>query len=137
MRFLWACTGPLEVQGFCDIIRVDKLVNVKILALLIASRNRLEENMKPRHLIGYLKIFRFLLKTLVASMQNQSSKINLTIFLIGLFQTYPVIDNYFGHCSILDYFLFVFHVKSGTTNNDRTGLSDISYLSPYIVIRTT
>ena len=28
-------------------------------------------------------------------------------------------------------FSFCFHAKSGTTNNHRTGLSDISYGSPY------
>ena len=29
------------------------------------------------------------------------------------------------------FLLFVFQAKSGTTNNDQTGLGDISYLSPF------
>ena len=29
------------------------------------------------------------------------------------------------------FLLFVFHAKSGTANNDRTGLSDISYQSSF------
>ena len=29
------------------------------------------------------------------------------------------------------FLLFAFHAKSGTTKNDRTGLSDISYKSPF------
>ena len=37
------------------------------------------------------------------------------------------------------FFPFVLHWKSGTTNNDRTGLNDISYWSQalWVVIRTT
>ena len=35
------------------------------------------------------------------------------------------------YSGVLAFLLFVFQAKSGTTNNDRTGLGDISYLSPF------
>ena len=31
------------------------------------------------------------------------------------------------YSGVFHFFCFVFHAKSGTKNNDRTGLSDISY----------
>ena len=47
-----------------------------------------------------------------------------------LFRPLKMERNFVFGC-VLVFFCFVFHAKPGTINNDRTGLSDILYLSPF------